>query len=163
MSNTMKHSFYIFSFITIINTAIQADCSILPDTTVLKQYIIEKKIPKAQELLNTLRNDTESFLLNCQDKGKQQEASLALLTLQQDLSDMEKRTQKQSNVLVDCTKVPDDAALLKATTQGDKAKVKLLYHKYHSRASAFLDHCTSHPEFELAYETYIQHDETYAN
>lgn len=155
-------------FIGLISAALvsslNAECTNAPTGAALQKSIKSKNLDQSKQLLTKYNSEVKKFLASCKDEAKREEINLMKLTFEHDVEDLALVLKKEKEkAKIDCSDVPDDSALNKAFTEGNAETIKKTYNEYKKKASDYLDHCTSHEEYEFVFEASLLHDDEYAN
>jgi len=141
--------------------SVHADCSNMPVGMELAKNIEAHEIPKAKKLLVQYKEDVKNYLASCDtSKEKFEETSIMIHTYEARLEDVEYDMNKAAHG-TDCTVVPSSVSLEKAFKTTDVAKIKTLYAEYKAASHNYIEHCATHEEYEMVYESAMMCDEMY--
>jgi len=147
--------------IVLVSMALKADCSSMPVGMELAKSIEAQEIAKAKKLLVQYKEDVKNYLAACdQSKEKFEETSVMIHTYEARLEDVEYDMNKAAHG-TDCSVVPNSEALEKAFKTADAAKIKTLYADYKAASHNYIEHCATHEEYEMVYESAMMCDEEY--
>lgn len=139
----------------------KVECNHTPVGMELAKTLEAKEIDKAKQLLKKFKEEVKNYLAHCDNsEAKFEETSVMILTYEDRLADLE-YDQKKVHKTVDCSLVPDAKALDNAFKEGDKKKINSTYEAYKDASEAYLDHCATHAEYEMVYESSLLHEEEY--
>jgi len=151
----------IYITLVLLSMALQADCSKMPLGMELAKKIEAHEVAKAKKLLVQYKEDVKNYLAACdQSKEKFEETSIMIHSYEAKLEDLEYDMNKADHG-TDCSVVPSSVALEKAFKTPDAVKIKALYTKYKTASHNYIEHCTSHEEYETVYEASMMCDEEY--
>jgi len=151
----------IYITLILLSITVNADCSNMPVGMELAKNIEAHEISKAKKLLVQYKEDVKNYLSECdQSKEKFEETSIMIHTYEARLEDVEYDMNKADHG-IDCSKVPSSAALEKAFKQKDTSNIKALYSDYKTASHNYIEHCATHQEYEMVYESSMIYDEMY--
>ena len=145
----------------VASVAIYAECVNMPVGMELAKTIEAQDVTKAKDLLVQYKKDVASYLKSCNnDKDKFEETSVMIHTYEDRLEDVE-HDQNKVDVGTDCSKVPSSASIEKAFKSKNSAEIRNQYASYKKDAKSYIEHCTSHEEYETVFESTMFCDEMY--
>ena len=145
----------------LLSITVNADCTNIPAGIELVKSIEAHEIAKAKKLLVQYKEDVKNYLAACdQSKEKFEETSVMIHTYEARLEDVE-YDMKKVDPGIDCSKVPSSVALEKAFKQKDASHIKALYTDYKTASHNYIEHCATHEEYEMVYESSMMYDEMY--
>jgi len=155
----MKHIF--IAAILLFSIPAFSDCAKVPEGDAIGEAIKAKNVDKSTTLLTAFNAEVKSYLAECnQSKEMFEQTNVSILMYEDNLADL-KHDLASDGHGTDCSKVPSSATLEKAFKSGDATKIKALYTDYKTASHAYIEHCSSHAEYETVFESSTFCDEMY--
>jgi hypothetical protein len=152
------------TFITLMlvaSVSLYAECVNMPVGMELAKTIEAQDIAKSKTLLVQYKKDVASYLESCNnDKDKFEETSVMIHTYEARLEDVAHDMNKVDHG-TDCSKVPSSVKLEQAFKDKNDADIKAHYASYKKDAQQYIEHCATHSEYEIVYESSMFCDEMY--
>jgi len=140
---------------------VYAECVNMPVGMELAKTIEVQDVSKSKTLLVQYKKDVAAYLKSCNnDKDKFEETSVMIHTYEARLEDVEHDMNKVDHG-TDCSKVPSSASVEKAFKDKNSENIKNQYASYKKEAHNYIEHCASHSEYEIVYESSMFCDEMY--